>query len=333
MKKRNTIVIAEAGVNHNGSLILAKKLINAAKNAGADIIKFQTFVTENIIIQSAKKAIYQKKFQPKQSQYSMLRNLELPFADFKILSKLCLKKKIEFLSTGFDINSIKFLSSIKQKRFKIPSGEITNYPLLRFIGSRKKEIILSTGMSNLKEIESALKVLIQYGASLKKITILHCTSVYPVKNIDVNLKAMLSIKSQFGTNVGYSDHSIGTEASVIAVSLGAQIIEKHLTLNRKFIGPDHTSSIEPKTFKKMVLAIRRTEEYLGHDKKIVTKSEKKNRDTVRKSIVALKEIKKGENFTESNLTTKRPGKGISPMKWNQIIGKKAKKNYKRDDFI
>ena len=333
MKKINTIIIAEAGVNHNGRLILAKKLINAAKSSGADIVKFQTFVTENIIIPYTKKAIYQKKYRPKESQYSMLKNLELSFADFKILSKQCLKKKIEFLSTGLDIESLEFLNSIKQKRFKIPSGEITNYPLLRFIGSQKKEIILSTGMSNFQEIESALKILTQYGTSLEKITILHCTSSYPAKSTELNLKAMLSIKNKFGTNIGYSDHSIGTEASVIAVSLGAKIIEKHLTLNRKFIGPDHISSVEPKVFKKMVSDIRKAEEYLGHDKKIITKNEKKNRDIVRKSLVALKEIKKGENFTELNLTTKRPGTGISPMKWKKIIGKKAKKFFVRNELI
>ncbi len=333
MKKKNTIIIAEAGVNHNGSLILAKKLVNAAKAAGADIVKFQTFVTENIVIQSAKKAIYQKKYNPKQTQYSMLKNLELSFEDFRIISKMCLKKKIEFLSTGFDISSLKFLNSIKQKKFKIPSGEITNYPLLKFIGSKKKEIILSTGMSNLKEIDSAIKVLTKYGTPLKKITILHCTSAYPVKTADVNLKAMVTLKNQFGTEVGYSDHSIGIEAPVIAVSLGAKIIEKHLTLNRKFSGPDHRSSIDPKNFKEMVLAIRKTEEYLGSHEKMVTKSEKKNRDLVRKSVVALKEIKKGDIFNEKNLTTKRPGIGTSPMKWKEIIGKKARKNFRKNELI
>lgn len=333
MKKKNTIVIAEAGVNHNGSLILAKKLISAAKNAGADIVKFQTFITDNIIIKSAKKALYQKKYKPKQTQYSMLKDLELSFDDFKILSKICFKKKIEFLSTGFDINSLKFLNSIKQKRFKIPSGEITNYPLLRFIGSKRKEIILSTGMSNLKEIESAIKVMTRNGTPLKKITILHCTSAYPTNTIDVNLKAMISLKNQFGTEVGYSDHTMGIEAPVIAVSLGAKIIEKHLTLSRKFRGPDHRSSIEPNDFKKMVLAIKNTEKYLGSDVKIITKSEKKNRNLVRKSIVAFREIKKGESFSESNLTTKRPGIGISPMKWEEIIGKKAQKNYKKNELI
>ena len=333
MKKKHTTVIAEAGVNHNGSLILAKKLVNAAKSAGADIVKFQTYITENIIIPSTKKAIYQKKYKPNESQYLMLKNLELSFTDFKILSNECFKKRIEFLSTGCDINSLKFLNSIKQKRFKIASGEITNYPLLRFVGSQRKEIILSTGMSNLKEIESALKILTQHGTSLKKITILHCTSAYPAKSTELNLKAMLSIKNQFGTNIGYSDHSMGTEAAIIAVSLGAKIIEKHITLNRKFVGPDHIASIEPKTFKKMVLAIRKTEEYLGYDKKIITKNEKKNRNIVRKSLVALKEIKKGENFTELNLTTKRPGTGISPMKWKKVIGTKAKKNFHKNELI
>lgn len=333
MKKNNTIVIAEAGVNHNGKLDVAKKLINAAKSSGADIVKFQTYLTEDMVMKFSKKADYQKKSKPKESQYNMLKNLELSFKEFKLLYRTCIKKKIEFLSTGFDIKSIKFLNSINQKRFKIPSGEITNYPLLRFIAKQKKEIILSTGMSNLKEIELALNVLTKFGTPLKKITVLHCNSAYPTCIEDVNLKAMITIKNKFGVDIGYSDHTVGIEASVIAVSLGAKIIEKHLTLNRKSIGPDHAASIEPYMFKKMVLAIRKTEKYLGKEKKIITKSEKKNKDLVRKSIVALKDINKGESFSESNLTTKRPSKGISPMKWNQIIGKRAKKKYKKNDFI
>ena len=333
MKKNNTIIIAEAGVNHNGKLAVAKKLVNAAKNVGADIVKFQTYRTENIVTKSSKKAIYQKKYKPKESQYNMLKNLELSFKEFEILSRTCSKKKIEFLSTGFDINSIKFLNSINQKRFKIPSGEITNYPLLRFIGKKKKEIILSTGMSNLKDIELAIKVLTDFGTPLKKITILHCNSAYPTHPKDVNLKAMITIKNNFGVKVGYSDHTLGIEAAIIAVSLGAKIIEKHLTLNKKSAGPDHATSVEPHVFKKMVSAIRRTEEYLGKEKKVMTKNESENKNVVRKSIVASKDIKKGENFSEVNLATKRPGEGISPMKWKKIIGKKAKKNYKKDDFI
>ena len=333
MRKNNTIVIAEAGVNHNGKLNVAKKLIYAAKSAGADIVKFQTYLTEELIMKSGKKADYQKKHKPKESQYNMLKNLELSFKEFKLLYGICFKKKIEFLSTGFDIKSIKFLNSINQKRFKIPSGEITNYPLLRFIGRQKKEIILSTGMSNLKEIELALNVLTKFGTPLRKITVLHCNSAYPTYAEDVNLKAMITIKNKFGVDIGYSDHTSGIEAPVIAVSLGAKIIEKHLTLNKKSIGPDHAASIEPNIFKEMVLAIRNTERYLGKEKKILTKSESKNKDIVRKSIVALKNITKGESLSEANLTTKRPGKGISPMQWNQIIGKKARKNYKKNDFI
>ena len=333
MKKNNTIIIAEAGVNHNGRLDVAKKLIEAAKNAGADVVKFQTYLTEDVVVKSIKKANYQKKYKSKESQYNMLKNLELSFKEFKFLSSICSKKKIEFLSTGFDIKSIKFLNSINQKRFKIPSGEITNYPLLRFIAKQKKEIILSTGMSNLKEIEFALNVLTNFGTPMRKITVLHCNSAYPTYAKDVNLKAMITIKNKFGVDIGYSDHTIGIEAAVIAVSLGAKIIEKHLTFNRKSIGPDHATSIEPHTFERMVLAIRKTEKYLGEEKKIITKSESKNKDLVRRSIVASQDINKGESFSETNLTTKRPGKGISPMKWNQIIGKRARKNYKKNDFI
>ena len=333
MSKNKTTIIAEAGINHNGKLDTAKKLIYAAKNSGADIVKFQTYSTENLVVKSAKKANYQKKKRPTESQYNMLKKLELSFNEFKTLSKICLKEKIEFLSTGFDINSIKFLNSLNQKRFKIPSGEITNYPLLRFIGKQKKEIILSTGMSNLKEIGLAIKVLTDFGTPLKKIIVLHCNSAYPTHPKDANLKAMVTIKNNFGVKVGYSDHTLGIEAAIIAVSLGAKIIEKHLTLNKKSVGPDHTTSVEPHVFKKMVSAIRRTEEYLGKEKKIMTKNESENKNVVRKSIVALKDIKKGENFSEVNLVTKRPGEGISPMKWKKIIGKKAKKNYKKDDFI
>jgi len=333
VKKNNTIVIAEAGVNHNGRLNLAKKLINEAKKSGADIVKFQTYITDSLVIKTSKKADYQKKFNPKESQYKMLKNLELSFKDFQILKRLCFKKKIEFLSTGFDIESIKFLKSINQKRFKIPSGEITNYPLLRFIARYKKEIILSTGMSNLRDIENALNVLTKFGTPLKKITVLHCNSAYPTAPEDVNLKAMTTIKNKFGVDVGFSDHSIGIEAPIIAVSLGAKIIEKHLTLNKKSIGPDHAASIEPNQFKDMVLAIRSVEKYLGNKEKNLTKSESINRDIVRKSIVALKNIAKGEKFSEANITTKRPGNGISPMYWEKTIGKKAKKNYKKNDLI
>ena len=333
MKKNNTIIIAEAGVNHNGRLTIAKKLVSAAKNAGANIVKFQTFLTEDVVTKSAKKADYQKKYKSSDSQYNMLKSLELSFKEFDILSKDCFKKNIEFLSTGFDIKSVGFLNSINQKRFKIPSGEITNYPLLRFIGRLKKKVILSTGMSNLKEIESAIKVLNNFGTPLKKITVLHCNSSYPTYVSDVNLNAMVTIKNNFGVDIGYSDHSLGIEAAVIAVSLGAKVIEKHFTLNRKSFGPDHLTSVEPSTFKKMVSAIRRTEEYLGSEKKYMTKSESKNRNLVRKSIVASQNIQKGEKFSETNLTTKRPADGISPMKWKQFIGKKAKKDYKKNDLI
>jgi len=333
MKKYKTIIIAEAGVNHNGKLDIAKKLVNKAKIVGADIVKFQTFLTEEFITKNAKKSKYQKKFQPNESKFSMLKKLELSFDEFKYLFKFSKKKKIEFLSTGFDIKSIKFIDSLKLKRFKIPSGEINNYPFLKFIGKLKKKIILSTGMSTLKEIDYALNTLTKYGTPLKKITVMHCNSAYPTPPQDVNLNAMLTIQKKFGVDVGYSDHTIGIEAPIIAVSLGAKIIEKHFTLNRKYAGPDHLTSIEPNEFNKMVLAIRKTEQYLGSHKKIITKSENINKILVRKSITARIDITKGEKFSENNLTTKRPAYGTSPIKWKTILGKIAKKNYKKDDLI
>ncbi|MDC0059876.1 N-acetylneuraminate synthase [Pelagibacteraceae bacterium] len=326
MKKNKTIIIAEAGVNHNGRLDTAKRLINKASIAGADIIKFQTFSTDKLVLFNKQKGVGK-------SLYSMLRRLELSFEEFKDISKICKKRKIEFLSTGFDIDSLKLLQFFKLKRLKIPSGEITNYPLLKFAAKLKKKIILSTGMSTIKEIESALKVLNKYGTPLKKITVLHCNSSYPTPINDANLKAMVTIKNRFGVEVGYSDHTLGIEAPIIAVSLGAKIIEKHFTLNRNYKGPDHKTSIEPNELREMVLAIRKTEKYLGSGEKNVTKSEKENKNLVRKSIATLKNIKKGEKFSESNLTTKRPGYGISAMKWDEIIGKKAKRNYKINEFI
>jgi N,N'-diacetyllegionaminate synthase len=333
MKKNETLIIAEAGINHNGHIHLAKKMIHEAKIAGANIVKFQTFITDKLITPKAKKTNYQKTYQSKKSLHSMLKNYELSFKDFKLLSNICKKKKIEFLSTGFDIQSVHFLHKLKQKRFKIPSGEITNFPLLKFISRIKKEIILSTGMSSLKEIESALNVISRFGTPLSKITVLHCNSAYPTLSEDANLRAMETIKKKFSVNVGYSDHTIGIEAPIAAVSLGAKIIEKHFTLSKTLKGPDHNSSIEIGDLKKMILSIRKVEKLLGSNKKFVTKSEKENISYVRKSIVASRFIKKGELFSESNLTTKRPGYGLSPMKWEKVIGKRAKKNFKKNELL
>ena len=331
--KNKTIIIAEAGVNHNGKLSIAKKLINLAKDAGADIIKFQTFKSKNLVIKKTKKAKYQTRFFPNQTQYEMLKKLELNFSEFKELKNYCSRKKIEFLSSPFDLESVKFLKILNLKRYKIASGEITNYPLLRLIGSLKKKVILSSGMSTLKDIKNALSVIIKAGTPKKNITILHCNSAYPTPEKDVNLKAMLTIKEKFGIEIGYSDHTLGIEVPMAAVSLGAKIIEKHITLKRDLVGPDHQASLEPNEFKKMVFSIRKIEKCLGTGMKTVSFSERCNKNIVRKSIFTLAKINKGDVFSDQNLTTKRPGNGISPMLINKLIGKKSKHNYKKDKKI
>lgn len=331
--KNKTIVIAEAGVNHNGKFSTAKKLIDIAKYSGVDIVKFQTYKSENIVTKSAKKANYQNKFFPNESQYKMLKKLELSFSEFKKLKKYCSIKKIEFLSTSFDIESAKFLKKLGLQIYKIPSGEITNYPLLKLIGSFKKKIILSTGMSTLKDIEAALYVITRAGTSKKNITVLHCNSAYPTYAKDVNLNAMLTIKNKFNVNVGYSDHTLGFEIPLAAVSLGAKIVEKHFTIKRNSVGPDHSTSLEPNELKEMVLSIRKIEQSFGSKMKFVSPSEKINKNLIRKSIFALKKINKDETFSNKNLTTKRPGNGISPMLITKLIGKKSKKNYKIDERI
>ncbi|MFL2755382.1 MAG: N-acetylneuraminate synthase [Gammaproteobacteria bacterium] len=332
MKK--TIVIAEAGVNHNGDLGLAKKLVDAAKNAGADIVKFQTFTAQNLVTTYAEKANYQKTTtRKKESHFEMLKNLELSRKNHKILMSYCKDKKIEFLSSAFDLEDLAFLNSLKLKRFKVPSGEITNLPYLKSIAKFNKQTILSTGMSSMNEIKRSLEVLKKNGLHKSKIIILQCNTEYPTPLKDVNLLAMKEMKEVFGTRVGYSDHSDSLITPSLAVALGAEVIEKHLTLNKNMSGPDHSASLSPKEFKKMIDMIRDTEISLGTKLKKLTKSEEKNISVVRKSIVAKKEIKKGEIFTEENITTKRPAKGISPMKWDKIIGKKSKKNFKEDQLI
>jgi N,N'-diacetyllegionaminate synthase len=325
-------VIAEAGINHNGSLEFAKKLVDAAKDAGADCIKFQTFISKNLVTKNALKAEYQKQQTgAKESQYDMLKKYELSFDEFVKLGRYCQDKNIEFLSTAFDFESIEFLKSFDMKRWKIPSGEITNLPYLIKIAKLNKPVILSTGMSTMDEIKNAVSVLKENSAG--EITVLHCTTEYPAPFSDVNLRAMLSIKEGLGVKVGYSDHTKGIEAAIAAVALGASVIEKHLTLDKNMEGPDHKSSLEPSEMKAMVESIRNIEIALGDGTKKPSESEKKNICVARKSIVAKRYIKKGEIFTEENLTVKRPGNGISPMQWFEVLGKRAVRDFQEDELI
>lgn len=326
-----TLIIAEAGVNHNGDLNLAKRLAEEARNAGADIIKFQTFVPELLSSKNAEMANYQKdNLGVDDSQLNMLRKLALGYDSFNELSDYCKKIGIKFLSTPFDIQSIAFLNDL-QDTWKIPSGEITNYPYLVEIAKTQKSVILSTGMSTLEEIDAALKVLKDNGA--RDISILHCNTQYPTPYSDVNLKAMHTLKNKFGLKVGYSDHTQGIEVPIAAVSLGAEIIEKHFTLDRNMEGPDHKASLEPDELTDMVRSIRNIEKALGDGEKRVTESERANLSVARKSIVAKTDIRKGEIFSDSNLTTKRPGSGISPMKWNNVLGTAAIRDFQKDELI
>ncbi len=326
-------IIAEAGVNHNGSVDIAKKLIDHAVICGADAIKFQSFKTNNLVVKNAPKAEYQKNsLSDDDSQYELISALELNREDLILLYDYC-KGKIKFISSVFDRTSIQLLHEIGLDIIKIPSGEITNYPFLQDLGSLNKQLILSTGMSTMQEIKYALDVLTIAGTKKSNISILHCTSEYPAPFNEVNLAALESIKKEFKLNVGYSDHTIGIEIPIAAVAFGATIIEKHFTLDKEMIGPDHKASADPSEFKTMVDAIRKVEQAIGNGIKNPTKSEMKNMVVVRKSIVATKKIENGEIFSEKNLTTKRPAIGISPMLWNEIIGKKATKAYAKDDFI
>jgi N,N'-diacetyllegionaminate synthase len=328
----SVFVIAEAGVNHNGSLELAKKLVDAAKDAGADCVKFQTFIAENIVSKHAAKAEYQKTdAKDAESQYDMLKKLELSFHEIRELNEYCAKKDIEFLSTAFDLESVEYLNGLSMKRWKIPSGEITNLPYLLKIARLNKPIILSTGMSTLDEIKNAVTVLKQNGAV--DITVLHCTTEYPAPYRDVNLRAMLTIKEALNVKVGYSDHTEGIEVPIAAAALGAVVIEKHFTLDRNMEGPDHSASLEPDEFKSMVNAIRNIETCLGDGIKQPAEAEIKNIPVVRKSIVANRDIKKGEVFSEENLVVKRPGNGISPMRWFDVLGKPAKRDFQEDELI
>ena len=332
----HTLIVAEAGVNHNGSIELAKKLIDKAAEAGVDIVKFQTFKSEKLVTKTAKQADYQQKNlqgSAGDSQLAMLKKLELSVEDHYVLIEYCKQKGIKFLSTAFDFDSIDFLHSLDLGLWKIPSGEITNYPYLKKIAQYGEPVILSTGMSEMGDIAAAMNVLLKFGLKREQITILHCNTEYPTPFADVNLKAMQQISDEFQIKVGYSDHTKGIEVPIAAVALGATVIEKHFTLDKNMEGPDHKASLEPDELKAMVSAIRNIEQAIGTGVKTASASEKKNIGVVRKSIVAACSIKKGDAFTEENLTVKRPGTGISPMRWEEVIGKRATRDYEEDELI
>jgi N,N'-diacetyllegionaminate synthase len=328
------LIIAEAGVNHNGDLDLAKQLIDTAADAGADLVKFQTFSANRQVTRMAKKADYQTQTTDStESQHALLRRLELTEAMHHQLIAHCAIRNIGFLSTGFDIESIDLLVSLGQERFKIPSGEITNLPYLRHIGKLGKTVILSTGMASLGEIEAAIKVLEQAGTPRTKLIVLHCTTEYPTPMNDVNLRAMQSIQTAFGVAVGYSDHTQGIEVAIAASAMGATVIEKHFTLDRNLPGPDHQASLEPPELKAMVTAIRNIEVVLGDGIKRLTPSEVRNKPVARKSLVASRAIRAGEIFTTENLSAKRPGTGISPMRWDEFVGQAAPRDFAADELI
>lgn len=332
---KHVLVIAEAGVNHNGSLILAKQLVDKAVEAGVDIVKFQTFKSELLVSKVAKQAEYQQRNIGKkdEGQLAMLKKLELSQQDHEELIAYCEEKGIRFFSTAFDMDSIDYLHSLNMGLWKIPSGEVTNYPYLRKIAQYREPVILSTGMCELSDIEAAVKVLLSFGVKREDITILHCNTEYPTPFQDVNLRAMLEIGERFGVQVGYSDHTKGIEVPIAAVALGATVIEKHFTLDKNMEGPDHKASLEPGELKAMVEAIRNIEHALGTGHKTVSASERKNIEIARKSIVAARPIKMGEVLTEENITVKRPGNGISPMRWNEVIGSCAIKDFEEEEVI
>lgn len=328
------LIIAEVGVNHNGDMELAKRLIDVAADVGADLVKFQTFSAERFATQSAPKADYQNQTtDPAESQFAMLKQLELSMQMHEVLIAHCHQRNIGFFSTGFDIQSLDYLASLGAERFKIPSGEITNLLYLRHIGGFGKPVILSTGMATLGEIEAALEVLETAGTPRTRITVLHCNTEYPTPMQDVNLRAMCSIRDVFGVAVGYSDHTTGIEVPIAAVALGATVIEKHLTLDRDLPGPDHKASLEPGEFAEMVRSIRNIEQAMGDGIKRPTPSEAKNKPIARKSLVASKQIRAGELFTPENVTAKRPGTGIDPMRWDAVIGRVAARDFAADELI
>ena len=328
----STFIIAEAGVNHNGSLELAKKLVDVASEAGADAVKFQTFKADKLVSKTAQKAEYQKQTtDAAESQYDMIKKLELDESAHRELIRYCGDKKIRFLSTPFDHESIDLLSNLGMEIFKIPSGEITNLPYLRRIGGLGKEVILSSGMADLGEIEDALDLLISSGTPKENITVLHATTEYPCPMNEVNLRAMRTIASAFGVRVGYSDHTNGIEVPIAAVAMGASVIEKHFTLDRTMEGPDHKASLEPDELCAMVGAIRNIERALGDGVKKPSASERRNMSVARKSIVAARPIRAGESFTSENIAIKRPGNGISPMRYDEILGQCSTRDYEEDE--
>lgn len=332
MEKEHVLIIAEAGVNHNGSVEIAKKLVDAAKESGADVVKFQTLKANLVTSKFAQMANYQKKnVGYDDNQQDFLKKLELPYEDFDDLYEYCNKVGIKFLSTPFDIDSIHYLDKLGCSIWKVPSGEITNLPYLIEIAKTGKDVILSTGMSTLDEVRASYELLKKYGAG--EITLLHCTTQYPTEYEDVNLRAMNTLKEEFGVAVGYSDHTRGIEVPIAAVAMGAKVIEKHFTLSREMEGPDHKASLEPDELKAMVTSIRNIEKALGNGEKKPAKHEMENINIARKSIVAARDIVAGEVFSEENITTKRPGSGINPMKWFDVLGQKATRDFVEDELI
>lgn len=332
----HTLIIAEAGVNHNGSIEMAKQLVEKAVEAGVDYIKFQTFKASKLVTKSAKQAEYQQRNIGSQenSQYQMLKKLELSPEEHQILIDYCYQLGIKFFSTAFDFDSIEYLHSLGLGLWKIPSGEVTNYPFLKRIAAYNEKTILSTGMCDMEDVRAAVNALYKNGLSKENLILLHCNTEYPTPFEDVNLKAMDALREEFGVEVGYSDHTKGIEVPIAAVALGATVIEKHFTLDRNMEGPDHKASLEPGELKAMVSAIRNIEQAVGGDgTKHVSESERKNIAIARKSIVAACDIKAGEVFTEQNLTVKRPGSGISPMRWEDVLGMKAKRDFNEDELI
>ena len=329
-----TLIIAEAGVNHNGDMALAKQLIDVAADAGADLVKFQTFNADRQVTQAAAKANYQlQQTDQAETQHAMLRRLELSEAMHHDLIAHCATRGIGFFSTGFDIPSLDLLRGLGQTLFKVPSGEITNLPYLRHVGQWGGPLILSTGMATLGDVEGALDALVRSGAALSAITVLHCTTEYPTPMVDVNLRAMLGIQAALGVAVGYSDHTPGIEVATAAVALGATVIEKHFTLSRSLPGPDHQASLEPAELSAMVRAIRNIEIALGDGVKRISASEAKNRPIARKSLVASRAIRQGERFSADNVTAKRPGSGLSPMLWDEVMGQVARRDFDPDALI
>lgn len=330
---KKVLIIAEAGVNHNGSIDTAMKMIECAAQAGADYIKFQTFKTENLVCKDARQASYQQKNlkSSDDTQSSMLKKLELSHEDHLVLLNYCRECNISFLSTPFDLDSIDLLMELEMPFWKIPSGEITNYPYLVKLGGTKKPVVLSTGMSTMVDIHNAVSLLRESGTP--EITLLHCNTQYPTPFNDVNLNAMLTLKNKFNLKVGYSDHTMGIEVPIAAAALGAEVIEKHFTLDKTMEGPDHKASLEPDELAGMVKCIRNIEQAMGSSIKMPTESEIENIRAARKSIVAKCSIKKGEIFTDQNITTKRPGEGISPMRWKEVTGSAAKRDFKEDELI